>query len=65
MSEPLAYDRKTAAEICGVSEDTISRAIASGALEARAVSRDKNDKTTKTLITRRALEAWLEALPSA
>lgn len=65
----LAYDKREAAEACSVSEDTIKKAIASGALKAKRSGR-KDDKPNghgvgKYLITRAALESWLDGLADA
>lgn len=65
----LAYDRREAAEACSVSEDTIKKAVASGALRAKRSGR-KDDKADgdgvgKYLITHDALLAWLEGLADA
>lgn len=62
----LAYDKREAAEACGVSEDTIKKAIAAGHLRAKRSARDSDgDGVGKYLITRAALEAWLESLADA
>jgi excisionase family DNA binding protein len=61
VSDSLAYDIATAAQVSGVSPDTIRRAIhaTQGAtLTAKKVGR-------KYLIPRTALEAWLTNLPDA
>lgn len=66
MSTRLAYDKREAAEACGVSEDTIKKAINSGALRAKRSSKNEDgDGVGKYLITRAALEAWLEELADA
>lgn len=57
----LAYTRKEAAEACGVSEDTIRRAINSGALRAKRTGRTGG----KYLITAKDLESWLDGLEAA
>lgn len=55
--ESLAYTVEKAAEIAGVSAMTIRRAYASGALEVRY-------PTTRPVIMRADLEAWLRRSPS-
>lgn len=54
---PLAYTLKEAAQVCGVSVDTIKRAIRAGDLAARY-------PTSRPVIERTELQAWLEATPS-
>ncbi|MDF1603358.1 helix-turn-helix domain-containing protein [Nocardioides sp. YIM 152315] len=61
----LAYTRKEAAEMCGVSEDTLRRAKNRGALKAKRLTEDEERKGGKELYTRAALEAWLEGLADA
>ena len=61
MTARLAYSRKEAAGACGVSEDTIRRAINTGALRAKRTG----PKGGKYLITAKALEEWLEGLEAA
>lgn len=61
----LSFTRKEAAEMCGVSVDTIAKAKASGALKAKRLKGDESQKGGKELYTRSALEAWLEGLPDA
>ena len=75
MTTRLAFNRKEAAEACGVSEDTIRRAIATGALRAKRTNgqskkataeKDPDAKPTgRYLITAKALEEWLEGLEAA
>lgn len=73
MTARLAYTRREAAELCGVSEDTIRRAKNAGLLKAKRLTKpeervDKSDeakKGGKELYTRAALEAWLESLADA
>lgn len=65
MTTRLAYTRKEAAEACGVSEDTIRRAINSGALRAKRTSRKGDKATGKYLITAKDLQAWLDELEAA
>lgn len=63
---PLAYDKRQAAEACGVSEDTIKKAIAAGGLRAkRSGTNEDGDGVGKYLITAGALTAWLESLADA
>lgn len=61
----LAVTRKEAAEICGVSVDTIARAKNSGALKAKRLTSDERIKGGKELYTLAALEQWLEGLADA
>lgn len=61
----LAYTRREAAEMCGVSEDTIRRALGKGDLKAKRLTRDESLKGGKQLFTAAALEAWLESLADA
>lgn len=65
MSSPLAYDVNTAAEVCGVSRDTIVRAINTGALKSKALSITSKGKASKRVILRADLEAWLNGLDAA
>ena len=75
MTTRLAYTRTQAAEACGVSPDTIRRAIATGALRAKRTSgqskkaardKDPNAKPTgRYLITAKDLQAWLDGLEAA
>jgi hypothetical protein len=51
----LAYTRKEAAEMCGVSADTISRAKNTGALKAKRLTRDETRPGDKELYTEAAL----------
>lgn len=65
-TKPLAYAAKDAATQAGVSLDTILRAIRRGDLRAkRSGQLDDGTPTGKYLVTRTALEEWLEALPDA
>ncbi|HXH79107.1 hypothetical protein [Nocardioides sp.] len=61
----LAYTRKEAAEMCGVSVDTIAKAKSSGALKAKRLTQDETRPGGKELYTYAALEAWLRGLPDA
>lgn len=61
----LAYTRKEAAEMCGISEDTIRRAKNNGALKAKRLKKDATQKGGKELYTVDALRQWLEGLPDA
>ena len=61
----LAYTRKEAAELCGVSVDTIAKAKNSGALKAKRLTDDEDRKGGKELYTLKALQDWLEGLPAA
>lgn len=62
----LAYTRKQAAAACGVEVETISKAIHSGALRAKWSAKGKKGEGRGSyLITRAALEAWLDSLVDA
>lgn len=65
MTDRLAYTRKEAAELCGVSVDTIAKAKNTGALKAKRLTQDEERKGGKELYTRKALEDWLDSLPAA
>lgn len=64
-STRLAFTRKEAAEMCGVSEDTIRRAKNTGALKAKRLTKDETKKGGKELYTLAALQAWLDGLADA
>lgn len=61
----LAFTRKEAAEMCGVSEDTIRRAKNAGMLKAKRLTKDETEKGGKELYTLAALEAWISGLADA
>lgn len=62
----LAYTREEAALACGVSLDTIKRAINAGRLRAKRSSEDEDGNPTgKYLITPAAISEWLEGLTDA
>lgn len=61
----LAFTRKEAAEMCGVSGDTIRRAKNAGVLKAKRLTKDETAKGGKELYTLAALEAWIESLADA
>lgn len=64
----LAFTRKEAAEMCGVSEDTIRRAKAAGLLKAKRLDKNGervNDKGGKELYTPEALRSWIDGLADA
>lgn len=65
MNERLAYTRKEAAELCGVSVDTLAKAKNSGALKAKRLGEDETKRGGKELYTYAALVAWLEGLNDA
>lgn len=65
MTTRLAYTKKEAAAVCGVSVDTIVRAVNSGALRAKRSSSKDGKPTGRYLITAKALEAWLDELVDA
>ncbi|MFN8147966.1 MAG: helix-turn-helix domain-containing protein [Candidatus Nanopelagicales bacterium] len=55
--DKLAYTVQEAAAACGVSVETIRRAI-------RAKDLPVNSPNSRPLITRAALEAWIDAWPA-
>lgn len=61
----LAFTRKEAAEMCGVSEDTIRRAKNAGLLRAKRLTKDETKKGGKELYTSAALQSWLDGLADA
>lgn len=61
----VAFTRREAAEMCGVSEDTLRRAIGTGALKAKRLTKDEALKGGKQLFTLAALTSWLESLADA
>ena len=66
MTPPrLAFTRKEAAEMCGVSEDTIRRAKVRGELKAKRLTKDETQKGGKELYTQAALQAWIDGLADA
>jgi DNA-binding transcriptional MerR regulator len=65
MTTRLAYTRKEAAEMCGVSEDTIRRAKNAGLLKAKRLTKDETQKGGKELYTPAALQSWLDGLADA
>lgn len=56
--EAIAYTIKQAAQVCGVHEDTIMKAINSGQLRAKYPNR-------RPVILRSDLELWLSGLPES
>lgn len=66
MTPRLALTREEAAASCGVSLNTVKRAIAAGHLRAkRSGVNDKGDPAGKYLITPEALREWLDGLADA
>lgn len=65
MTTRLAYTRKEAADMCGVSEDTIRRAKQAGVLKAKRLTNDEKQKGGKELYRLADLNAWLESLADA
>lgn len=66
MSTKLAFTREEAAHACGVSVDTIKRAIAKGHLRAkRSGVNDKGGPAGKYLILAADLQTWLDELSAA
>ncbi len=65
MSDPtprLSLSRREAAEVVGLSKETIARAIRSGALKAKRTGKDGNGKDVIKLSD---LNAWLDSLEDA
>lgn len=60
--EPMFLTREQAAQVAGVSLDTIKRAIGKGALRAKRTGADGGGKY---LITREALMEWFDGLIDA
>ena len=60
--EPMFLTREQAAQVAGVSLDTIKRAIGKGALRAKRTGADGGGKY---LITREALMEWFDGLVDA
>ena len=60
--EPMFLTREQAAQVAGVSLDTIKRAIGKGALRAK---RTGDEGGGKYLIAREALAAWFDGLIDA
>lgn len=66
MTIKLAFNIDEAAAACGVSRDTIKRAINKGSLKAAKSSKDKDGNPTgKYVITAANLQAWLDGLEAA
>lgn len=61
----LAYTRREAAEMCGVSEATIQRAKNAGNLKAKRLTKDEQRKGGKELYRLEDLQAWLDSLADA
>lgn len=60
----LAYTLEQAAHVCGLSKESLYRAVKSGELRGKRTSRGKDGGPPggKILILRKDLEAWLENL---
>jgi excisionase family DNA binding protein len=66
LSDRIALTRQEAAEVTGVSLDTIIRAIRSGELKAKRSGKDKKGQPAgKYVIPVKAIEAWIEGLEDA
>lgn len=64
----IAYNLETAAAACGVSTETIRRAIKTGALQAKRSGKPRDDDgkaTGRYVIPAASLEAWVEGLEAA
>lgn len=61
----LAYTLEQAARVCGLSKDSLYRAVRSGDLPAKRTTPGAAGQppSGKILILRNELEAWLERLP--
>lgn len=60
-----AFTRKEAAEMYGVSEETIRLAKNAGALKAKRLTRDETRKGGKELYRLEDLESWFDGLADA
>lgn len=66
MSTPrLAYTRREAAAMCGVSVETIARAKNAGELKAKRLTKDETQKGGRELYRLEDLQAWLDGLADA
>ena len=68
MTAPLprrAFTRREAAEMYGVSVDTIRRAKNTGALKAKRLTNDETRAGGKELFRLEDLEAWFDGLADA
>lgn len=65
MSVAVSYNVATAAAATGMSRSAIKKAIASGALRAKATSVDDDSKrvTGIYVIPSKALEDWIDGMP--
>jgi hypothetical protein len=63
--QALAYHLDDAARLCGLSRESLYRAIKSGDLPAKRTSihKETGEPTGRILVLRTELERWLEALP--
>lgn len=62
----ISFDRREAAEILGVSPDTIKKAKAAGHLKAKTTSTDDEGKPVgKDLYSYEDLKAWFDGLADA
>lgn len=63
--DALAYNLIEAAQVTGLSKDSLYRAVKSGELRAKRTSSDKvtGQPTGKILVLRRDLEQFLDELP--
>lgn len=61
----LAVTRKEAAQMLGVSEDTLRRAKNRGELKAKRLTRDETQKGGKELYSVADLRAWFDGLADA
>lgn len=61
----LAYTLDQAAALCGLSKDSLYRAVKSGELRAKRTTRSEHGAPPagRILVLRKDLEAFLEALP--
>lgn len=64
--EKLGFSREEVARMTGLSLDTVRRAIAKGDLRAKRTSVNAaGDPSGKYVVTKRAVEEWLDSLPDA
>lgn len=64
LLDRLSYTLEQAAELTGLSRDSIYKAVKSGRLPAKRTSaRDDGRPSGKIIILRKNLEAFLESLP--
>ena len=65
MTEQMFMTREQAAQVAGVSLDTIRRAINAGKLRAKRLGGTPSKPAGKYLTTREALTEWFDGLAAA